>query len=398
MKAFSATRPAVRADGADRNRNGAPPWRVLLLLAALVILAHAAVLRLAPPQFALQAHDAPKPVPALSIRSIAAPMDTAAPEPARTPKPRPRPKPPPRPASPMPDPPEPLESPEPADPVAAQSAPQLEPLMTTPGGGWPAASLAPSPSGPDAASSTAASPEATALTETPPLPQAAASAAPPRPAPTQVSAIALPRSAVLSYKMNGQAKGLTYYASAELRWRNGGENYDASMRVSALFLGSRSMASTGLLGPAGLAPQRFTDKSRNEVAAHFETGKGLVTFSANTPSAPWVEGAQDRVTVFLQLGGMLAADPAAFAQGTSISIYTIGPRSADMWTFQVEGEELLKLPYGELAAVKVIRQPRREFDQRVEIWYAPALGWLPVRNRITQSNGDFVDQQLTGLE
>jgi hypothetical protein len=29
----------------------------------------------------------------------------------------------------------------------------------------------------------------------------------------------------------------------------------------------------------------------------------------------------------------------------------------------------------------------------VEIWLAPALGYLPVRIRLTQDNGDYVDQQ-----
>jgi len=47
-----------------------------------------------------------------------------------------------------------------------------------------------------------------------------------------------------------------------------------------------------------------------------------------------------------------------------------------------------------LATVKLTRKPRREFDQKVEVWYAPSMGWLPVRNRVTDANGDFVDQQL----
>ena len=207
--------------------------------------------------------------------------------------------------------------------------------------------------------------------------------------------MALPASARLEYKMTGSAKGLTYHASAELLWRNAGSSYDARMTVSALFLGSRSLASTGQVNADGLAPTRFADKSRNEVAAHFEPDKGLVTFSANTPSVPWIKGTQDRVTVFLQLAGMLAAQPAGFPAGASISLYTVGPRSADVWTFVVEGEEAINLPAGDMTALKLIRKPRGEYDQKVEIWLASSLGYLPVRSKITQSNGDFVDQQLS---
>jgi hypothetical protein len=217
------------------------------------------------------------------------------------------------------------------------------------------------------------------------------------PSQTPVTAMALPASARLDYKMTGSAKGLTYYANAELAWNNAGSAYDARMTVSALFLGSRSLASQGQIGPEGLAPSRFSDKSKSEVAAHFEPDKGQISFSANTPTLPWVQGAQDRVSVFLQLGGMLAGQPDRFAPGASISLYTVGPRDADTWTFLVEAEEQLELPMGTLRTLKLTRQPRREYDQKVEIWFAPALGYLPVRSKVTQHSGDFIDQQLRAV-
>jgi hypothetical protein len=270
----------------------------------------------------------------------------------------------------------------------------------------------PEPEGPDSAANPASvSPPGPALetdTETAPAPAAAASApgaeavvtsppAAPQPVQTPVTAMALPASAQLDYRMTGSAKGLTYQARGELVWQNSGASYSARMTVKALFLGSRTMGSTGQLSPQGLAPSRFSDKSRSEVAAHFEPDKGRISFSANTPAVPWVPGVQDRVSIFLQLGGMLAGNPGGFAAGSTISTLTVGPRDADQWTFVVEGNELLQLPFGEMATVKISRQPRREYDQKVEIWYAPALGYLPVRNKITQANGDFVDQQLSAL-
>ena len=217
------------------------------------------------------------------------------------------------------------------------------------------------------------------------------------PVTTPVTSVNLPASAILGYAMTGSAKGLTYHANAELDWRNLGDHYDARMTVSAFFLGSRSMASVGQLGTGGLAPTRFSDKTRSEVAAHFEPDKGLITFSANTPSAPWVPGAQDRISVFLQISGLIAGSPADFPVGTTVVMYTAGPRSADTWTFTVAGEELLYLPYGNVQTLKLQRKPQRDYDQMVEIWLAPAMDYLPVRNKITQSNGDFIDQQLTGL-
>lgn len=344
----------------------APPRRALALLAVLVLVAHTLVLTSVPMRLGLGRDAAPPPARPFVTRSIPPPRQAAPPPAAR---------------------PEAAPAPRPARKKPAQHPRDAEPVLLP--------EQRPASHVPDAPPPTNLLAESAAQAETPAA--SASGAAPAGPAEAPVSTIALPASIVLDYKMTGSAKGLNYHANAELRWQNSGDAYDVLMRVSAPFLGSRSMASTGQLSPEGLAPTRFSDKSRTEVAAHFESGKNQISFSANTPTLPWVKGAQDRVSVFMQLGGMLAGNPAGFPAGSTISIYTVGPRDAETWTFLVEAEEKISLPFGELAAVKLTRQPRREFDQKVEIWYAPSLGYLPVRNKITQSNGDFIDQQLSAL-
>lgn len=374
------------------------PWPTLGLLAVPVLLAHALVLQTPAPRFGPALEPVPKRVPVFVTRSIPlAPPVEINPPPVKAaslarPKAKPAVKPSRKPLlkekiavaqsppalsaiDPLPEPiQKPITSdvpPTPADMDSALAPPTTE---TTP------MNIA------DTAAPTTAMPSASA----------AAALAPP-PGQTPVTAMMLPASARLDYKMTGSAKGLTYHAKGEMTWENTGASYNASMNVRALFIGSRTMSSTGQISAQGLAPIRFSDKSRTEVAAHFEPDKGLISFSANTPAVPWIQGAQDRVSVILQLGGMLAGNPAAFALGSTLSMLTVGPRDADNWTFLVDSEEMLSLPFGDLATLKLSRQPRREYDQKVEIWYAPALGYLPVRNKITQANGDFVDQQLSGL-
>ena len=195
--------------------------------------------------------------------------------------------------------------------------------------------------------------------------------------------------------MTGLSRGLTYHANGVMVWRQDGSRYDASLVVSAFLIGSRSLESTGDITPDGLAPKRFADKSRSELAAHFQADKGKITFSANTPDAPWQRGAQDRLSVFFQLASLLAGEPAGFPLGTKIPLYTVGQRDVDTWTFSVAGPDELQLPYGPVSAIKLIRDARKEFDQSVEVWFAPALGHLPVRIKLTQNNGDYIDQQLS---
>ena len=106
---------------------------------------------------------------------------------------------------------------------------------------------------------------------------------------------------------------------------------------------------------------------------------------------------QDRVSVFLELAGMLAANPTGYLQGSDITFLTIGPREADTWSFGTEAEENLDLMNAPMPSLKLSRKPRKEFDQKVEIWFAPSLGYLPVRSRTTQHGGDLIDQQLTEI-
>ena len=356
--------------------SGGPGWRPLTVVAALVLAAHWLALQASAAHLDISpASDAAdKTVPTLTTRNIEpAPLPVVTAEPptvvalkavkaART------------------SPKIPSNSPL-AHKIQYQTAPEI----------IAAAELPPPPPPP--------LPEAEIAVQSPVAntPTQAAAAQPTDPQTTPVTAIRLPGSVQLDYSVVGLSKNLNYQATAELTWKTDGDSYQAMMKVSAFLIGSRSMTSVGRITSTGLAPTRFADKFRAELAAHFEPDKGKVSFSANTPDAPWVAGMQDRVSVFLQLGGMLAAKPQDFAPGSTLSFLTIGPREADTWTFVIDAVEKLDLMGAPMDALKLTRKPRKEFDQKVEIWFAPSLGYLPVRSRITQQSGDFIDQKLTDI-
>jgi hypothetical protein len=218
------------------------------------------------------------------------------------------------------------------------------------------------------------------------------------PAAQPLANLTIPGSVRLNYKMTGLSKGFNYHASGVMIWRQDGSRYEASMVVSAFLIGSRALESRGNINADGLAPTLFTDKGRNDRTATFQADKGTISFSAKTPEAPWKRGAQDRVTVFFQLASLLAGQAANFPPGSKIPMYTVGPRDVDTWTFSVGEEEALDLPIGTVNAIKLTRDPRRDNDQRVEAWFAPSLNYWPVRMKITQSGGDYIDQQLSSSD
>ena len=208
-----------------------------------------------------------------------------------------------------------------------------------------------------------------------------------------VQTFAFPPPLHLKYKINGEVKGFPYYVNGDLQWKQDGKSYEARMEVSHFLLGSRVQTSRGELGPTGLEPTRFGDKVRSERAAHFERSKGKITFSANTPDAPLTPGTQDQLSTLVQLGAMLGGSPSSFPEGTAIPFESVGPTSVESWVFKVGPQEKLTLPGGPVKATKLTREAMGDYGNRAEVWLAPSMGYLPVRIRLTESNGNFVDQK-----
>ena len=203
----------------------------------------------------------------------------------------------------------------------------------------------------------------------------------------------IPSALRLKYDIVGQVRQFNYNARGELLWAHDGQNYDAQLEIRLFLLGSRLQTSRGQITSQGLMPKRFSDKVRSEVAAHFEYDKGKVIFSANTPDAPLTPGAQDQLSIFIQIASLLAADPQRYPRGSSLEMQAVGPRESEVWRFRVDGEERLNLPGGEVDTLQLTRTPNQPHALHVELWLAPSLGHLPVRIRLTQDNGDYVDMQ-----
>lgn len=342
------------------SRSGLPaaPWRALSLLSAAMLAAH--LLLLGGMRLDVQPTEQPFSRPLITRTVVPTPVPAAPPPQAATPRPKP--------------------VAAPAKPRAVAPPPAPAPTQAA----NPASDAA--ESAPNAINSIANELPASAADQPAPPPAEPAAEAP---APATV----VPGSLRIKYTLFGEVRQLPYTANAELLWAHDGESYEAQLEISALFLGSRRQTSRGQLTPQGLKPKRFGDKVRSEVAAHFEYDKGKVIFSANTPEAALQPGAQDQLSIFVQIASLIAAEPKRYPSGTAIEMQAVGPRESDVWRFVVDGPERLNLPGGEQDTLKITRPRRQPSDLMVELWLAPTLGYLPVRIKLTQDNGDFIDQQ-----
>ena len=386
--------------------SGRPNWHKLAMLCALVAMGHWYLLQ--PDRM----HPVPLQVPAFNTRvielgtNLAAAPDRApvaktasadlkrpTPPAAGTPTPTPTPAPPPMAAI------SPITSITPTESVTGATAPPAPAPVVTASPvtapeslptATPALKPVPVPEPVPQQLASIAQPPQPPPTPEPPLPSR-----PPRESALTPGTVSVPPPARLLYR--GESNKFPFRLTGELVWRQDGPGYDARLTVNAFVL-SWVWTSRGELGAQGLLPQRFSEKRRSEVAAHFERDKGRISFSANTPAVPLLAGAQDFLSVMLQLATVIGGEPARYPVATAITVQVAGPRDAEVWLFTVERQETLRLPGGEQGTLKLVRHPRRQFDQEIAIWLAPAMNWLPVRLRITEPNGDYLDQKWEATE
>jgi hypothetical protein len=169
------------------------------------------------------------------------------------------------------------------------------------------------------------------------------------------------------------------------------------LEATALVIFNRTERSEGKLSPQGLAPERYssTRTGRSEQATHFMPEIGKIKFSNNKPDETLLVGAQDRLSALVQLAGIIGGDPERYKIVNRIQMQVAGLDGAEVWEFNLQGVSDITVPAANMQALKLSRTPRSEFDQRIELWLSPQLGYLPIR--IRQSSATTPDQDFYDL-
>jgi hypothetical protein len=363
------------------NLNLAPPGRKKLVALALLVLTVHLGLLLSSGDSLWRLHSESQKLGPLQTRVVtpllpATPApSTAAPQNSQLPQKKPLPKPLPAPSS------NPTAAPSGMSAVASEALP--EPVIT------PEPNTEPAPQ---------KAPETTAVATEPaevPQVQIAQDKA------LVAKAENFPDNLQINYKLTGQERGLNYYASGYLKWQvkpasSSPRNYEAELRVRAFLIGNRVWRSQGLLTEDGLAPKRYSDSFRGERAAHFDLAQRTISFSGNTPSTSMQPGAQDQVSLFIQMAAAVSAQN--FKTGSELNIQTATTRDAVNWRLTYQSDEAIEVKGERIETQKWVCLPRGKFDSRIEMWLSKSHGGLPVRIKITQVSGNFIDMEMSGTE
>jgi hypothetical protein len=240
---------------------------------------------------------------------------------------------------------------------------------------------------PDAAPAPAA-PEPEQITPTP-LPVEATSAAP---------VDSWPVNTRLTYKAGGIFRG-RLWGDAQVQWQRDGERYQVQLEISFGWLAHLSMTSQGRVTPTQLMPEVFEEETRASRRHLMFTPQNIVLM--NGSHSPRPEGVQDSVSQFVELSHRFASAPTPLAVGQSIQFWLARPNGADLWTYDVVEMETLETP--RLGAVQALHlKPRPLAKPRgpitAEMWFAPALQYLPVRIKVTLSDEAWVDLLVDKIE
>jgi hypothetical protein len=208
-----------------------------------------------------------------------------------------------------------------------------------------------------------------------------------------------PASTRMRYALTGNYRG-EVSGSAQVEWIRAGSHYQVHLDLvvgpSFAPVITRRMSSDGEITADGLVPHRYDQdtkvvlRERNRVAITFEPGTVVLANGDRRNSVP---GVQDTASQFVQLTYVFNTRPELLRIGGTVDIPLALPHKVDVWTYDVVGEETLYTAFGPLPSIHLT--PRRDApkpgDLSAEIWFAPQLRYLPVRIRISQDEGTYLD-------
>ena len=238
-------------------------------------------------------------------------------------------------------------------------------------------------SAPDGASAPSVNPSANAGTGTASAPVAGSA-----PQASPGVKFSVPPSAELQYD--------TFYNSVRnapgtIHWTSSAKGYEMIVSVPLPFVGPFVYSSHGHIDAFGLAPDQYSEKRgrRAEDIAIFNRTEKKIAFTRTPDTLPLPDGAQDRFSMVMQLASLVRGDPSAYKPGVTRQFFVVDNNSGENWPVETIGDETIRTDQGYLETRHFKRLPRHDGDlRRIDVWLAPALGWLPARIVQTEPNGN----------
>jgi len=243
----------------------------------------------------------------------------------------------------------------------------------------------------------AAAPQEAASAPAPPTPPASAAQAPAS-APATARLDSWPSDTRLSYRLSGWFRG-DLYGSASVQWQRENARYQNRIEISIPPFAWLNLTSQGEVTDRGLSPQAFEEQRRSSVRQVRLTDDEVVLNDGRRMARP--ADVQDTASQFVELAHRFATGREKLEVGHRIEVWLARPNGVDLWTYDIIDRQTLALRgMGTVEAYHL--QPRPIANPRgnitAEIWFAPALQYLPVRIRINMGPDIYVELTAEKIE
>ena len=185
----------------------------------------------------------------------------------------------------------------------------------------------------------------------------------------------------LDYAVTAVRAPLRLSGTNRMQYKLQGTQYTLVSELEAGGFFNARQESSGEVESGGWRPHRYeeTHPRRGTAAATIDWSARRVTFSGDSPPQPAPARLQDRLSAVLQVGRLLQRNDSP----GKLELAIAGPRHVSRYRVEVLGHETVEVPYGRFDTVHLLRL-RDDGDDRLEMWVAPALCWLPVQLRFAE--------------
>lgn len=195
----------------------------------------------------------------------------------------------------------------------------------------------------------------------------------------------------LVYDLTGMQKGLRYNATATLRWQRNGDRYVAALSARILVVFKRNQTSQGRIVGQALQPSLFVDEGKRVKQATFNADAQRIDYTESGP-APYTPDTQDRLSVYFTLPQLMAQ--ARKQQRNTFSVPVSSANSLTQWDFTIGSRDVIDTPMGQWPAQILSRVRQTADDTSAKLWYGGTNGLLPLRIRLEDSDGTWLEQSL----
>jgi hypothetical protein len=188
--------------------------------------------------------------------------------------------------------------------------------------------------------------------------------------------VRLPRPARIDYQAVITQNGRLTALPSTIDWRSDGQSYDLRWTLDSPVISDRGRSSTGRVTANGLAP-------------------------AITDALP--PDAQDPLSVWIELGALIAANPAQYLIGSRISVTVMDGKDATPWQMDfsiVDDADIMGAGQFEdqlILALCLVHEPVDNQDARIELWLGKSFDYLPIRLMMVRPGGVRLEMVMRGV-